>query len=79
MAFPQKLNVDVQIVSGRKLPVTLDQARIRSLPGDAFYIPEFITAEEEQRLLQKVGPSRDTSLYIFRTPLHVVPFRDVFI
>jgi hypothetical protein len=42
----------------RKLPATLEEARIRSLPGDAFYIPDFITPEEEQRLLQKVGPFR---------------------
>jgi len=38
------------------------------LPGDAFYIPEFITQEEEQRLLQKVGPFWDSSFYICAAP-----------
>ncbi|KAJ5894126.1 hypothetical protein N7495_005817 [Penicillium taxi] len=32
----------------------LDAARIKSLPGDAFYISHFITEEEEASLLQKV-------------------------
>lgn len=33
---------------------TLDAARIVSLPNDAFYIPNFITEDEEQHLLRKV-------------------------
>ena len=64
MAFhhqPHQLNVDEPSLEGRKPPVTLEEARIRSLPRDAFYIPEFITPEEEQSLLQKVGPFRDGS------------------
>lgn len=39
----------------------LEAARISVLPDDAFYIPDFITEEEEARLLQKVRsiqPSR---------------------
>ncbi|OOQ91355.1 calpain [Penicillium brasilianum] len=33
----------------------LDAARITSLPEDAFYIPNFISEEEEQILLQKIS------------------------
>lgn len=32
----------------------LDAARIVALPSDAFYIPDFISEEEEAWLLQKV-------------------------
>lgn len=35
--------------------MTLETAKIKSLPDSAYYIPDFITAEEEERLLQKVG------------------------
>lgn len=38
-----------------KLPACLEDAQIKSLPSAAFYIPDFITAEEEQMLLHKVG------------------------
>ncbi|KAK2767462.1 hypothetical protein FQN54_003618 [Arachnomyces sp. PD_36] len=34
--------------------MALDTARVRSLPETAYYIPEFITKEEEERLLQKI-------------------------
>lgn len=34
--------------------MALEAARIKSLPDTAYYIPEFITEEEEERLLQKV-------------------------
>lgn len=33
----------------------LDQARISSLPETAYYIPNFITVEEEERILKKVS------------------------
>jgi hypothetical protein len=33
----------------------LDNARIKSLPNDAYYIPDFITESEEEWLLQKVS------------------------
>lgn len=36
------------------IPMTLEAAKIKSLPDSAYYIPDFITAEEEERLLQKV-------------------------
>lgn len=35
----------------------LEAARISRLPGDAFYIPGFITEAEETNLLQKVSTS----------------------
>lgn len=35
----------------------LEAARISRLPGDAFYIPGFITEAEEANLLQKVSTS----------------------
>lgn len=33
----------------------LEAARIARLPDTAFYIPDFLTPEEETKLLQKVG------------------------
>ena len=35
----------------------LQAARIPSLPDTAYYIPNFITPEEEERLIQKVDTS----------------------
>ncbi|KAL2223093.1 hypothetical protein M432DRAFT_538909 [Thermoascus aurantiacus ATCC 26904] len=34
--------------------MTLEATRIKSLPDDAYYIPNFITEDEEERLLQKI-------------------------
>ena len=34
--------------------MALATARVKSLPEKAYYIPEFITQEEEEKLLQKV-------------------------
>lgn len=36
------------------LPSSLEHARITSLPQTAYYIPNFITEEEEQMILDKV-------------------------
>ncbi|KAI1979569.1 hypothetical protein LOZ53_001812 [Ophidiomyces ophidiicola] len=36
------------------MAVTLEQFRIQSLPKNIYYIPEFISPEEEERLLSKV-------------------------
>lgn len=33
----------------------IEAARITSLPDDAFYISDFITEDEEDRLLEKVS------------------------
>ncbi|KAL1971132.1 hypothetical protein VTN77DRAFT_83 [Rasamsonia byssochlamydoides] len=35
--------------------MNLEAARIKLLPDSAYYIPDFITAEEEERLLQKIN------------------------
>ena len=40
-----------------KLPVSLDDSRITSLPEFAYYIPDFISEEEEQAILHKVSPT----------------------
>jgi alkylated DNA repair protein alkB family protein 6 len=37
------------------MPWDLEAARVTALPDDAFYIPNFISEEEEQILLQKVN------------------------
>ncbi|KAI1777884.1 hypothetical protein F4818DRAFT_328406 [Hypoxylon cercidicola] len=37
------------------LPDSLDQVRITSLPPAAYYISDFITEEEEQSILEKIG------------------------
>lgn len=36
------------------LPTSLDDAKITGLPSTAFYIPNFITEEEERQILDKV-------------------------
>jgi hypothetical protein len=38
------------------LPESLQDARIASLPQTAYYIPNFISEEEEQMMLDKVRP-----------------------
>ncbi|EQL27854.1 hypothetical protein BDFG_09342 [Blastomyces dermatitidis ATCC 26199] len=35
------------------LSIPLEEARIESIPESAYYIPDFITQDEEERLLQK--------------------------
>lgn len=42
--------------AGVVLPSALDQARVTRLPSTAYYIPDFISEEEEQLLLDKVRP-----------------------
>lgn len=47
-----------------ELPCSLDDAKIKSLPASAYYIPNFISLEEEQTILRKVGslfPASDYS------------------
>lgn len=41
--------------SGPTLPRRLEDARVTTLPSSAFYIPDFITEEEEQHILSKVS------------------------
>ncbi|PGH17327.1 hypothetical protein AJ79_01211 [Helicocarpus griseus UAMH5409] len=42
------------IEGGIRLPDKLKDAQIKSIPESAYYIPEFITQDEEERLLQKI-------------------------
>lgn len=42
--------------AGVVLPSALDQARVTRLPSTAYYIPDFISEEEQQVLLDKVRP-----------------------
>jgi alkylated DNA repair protein alkB family protein 6 len=37
------------------LPVSLEENRITTLPGFAYYISDFISEEEEQAILHKVS------------------------
>ncbi|KAF6838037.1 Alpha-ketoglutarate-dependent dioxygenase alkB-like protein 6 [Colletotrichum plurivorum] len=37
------------------LPACLDDVRVTRLPASAFYIPDFISEEEEQAILQKIA------------------------
>ena len=46
------------IMEDIKLPSFLSDALISSLPDSAFYIPNFISTEEEETLLHKVYTSR---------------------
>jgi alkylated DNA repair protein alkB family protein 6 len=41
-----------------RLPSSLDAAKITSLPATAYYLPNFISEEEERMILDKVRPSR---------------------
>jgi hypothetical protein len=44
------------------LPLTLEAAKIAILPGNAYYVPDFISEEEEQAILEKVRyPNSDLS------------------
>lgn len=38
------------------LPPSFETARIESLPSTAYYIPNFLSEEEERVILAKVGP-----------------------
>lgn len=40
-----------------RLPSSLDAAKITSLPATAYYLPDFISEEEERMILDKVRPS----------------------
>jgi alkylated DNA repair protein alkB family protein 6 len=55
------------------MPACLEEARIKSLPSSAFYIPDFISQEEEQVLLNKVFNTscrRFTVIDSFRSKRH---------
>lgn len=41
--------------SSSRLPESLEQARVQSLPSSAYYIADFISDEEEQLILDKIA------------------------
>jgi hypothetical protein len=45
---------DTNKSNGVSLPPSLDHARIATLPESAFYIPNFISEDEERMILDKV-------------------------
>lgn len=47
----------------------LDTANITSLPENAYYIPNFITVDEEGQILQKVHICGAPSIFKFRSKL----------
>lgn len=51
---------------------SLEAARVSSLPEDVYYIPDFITEAEEERLLQKVGVPVSLSVSVSCQPVLVV-------
>lgn len=48
----------------RSLPASLKEARVKSLPPNIYYIPNFITIEEEKVLLEKVTPPPLSQLHV---------------
>lgn len=48
------------LCAGVALPSTLELAKISRLPATAYYIPNFISEEEEKVLLDKVRPPSKT-------------------
>lgn len=45
--------------AGVALPSTLEPARIACLPATAYYIPNFISEDEERLILDKVRPPQE--------------------
>jgi hypothetical protein len=48
--------------SGLDLPESLDHAKILALPNTAYYLPNFITEDEERAILEKVRATRTLSV-----------------
>ncbi|KAH7162430.1 hypothetical protein B0J13DRAFT_10279 [Dactylonectria estremocensis] len=48
-------SADTKQMNDFSLPASLDGARITTLPQSAFYIPNFISEEEEQMILAKIA------------------------
>lgn len=44
-------------------PESLQQQQIPDLPPTMFYIPNFITEDEEQRILEKVHSKTTTAIF----------------
>ncbi|OJD21873.1 hypothetical protein ACJ73_06785 [Blastomyces percursus] len=54
MADDQGTRICGDVIEEAMLPIHLEEARIKSIPESAYYIPDFITHDEEERLLQKI-------------------------
>lgn len=52
-------------MGSRQMACDLEAARITSLPADAFYISDFISEDEEDRLLQRVSRTFDVCVGLF--------------
>lgn len=48
-----------------EMSFSLEAARIKSIPDDAFYIPDFITEDEERYLVQKVGRYKSACVHFY--------------
>jgi hypothetical protein len=46
------------------MPAYLEDVRIKQLPSTAYYVSDFITIEEEQTLLKKVGFVQDLLIFV---------------
>ena len=40
-----------------RVPASLEDAKVRNLPNTAYYLPEFITKDEEDILIERVSRS----------------------
>ena len=49
-----KIHEDNHMAAEQEVTASLDEFRIKDLPADAFYVADFITAEEEHKILEKV-------------------------
>ncbi|KLJ08311.1 alkylated DNA repair protein alkB like 6 [Blastomyces silverae] len=54
MADDQGARICGDVTEEVMLPIQLEEARIKSIPESAYYIPDFITQDEEEGLLQKI-------------------------
>jgi hypothetical protein len=50
-------NSSVAMEQLTRLPASLEHVRIKTLPSSAYYIADFISEEEELKLIQKVSSS----------------------
>ena len=55
---------------GVALPTSLEHARIASLPPSAYYIPDFISEEEERHILDKVLEKSRFSTFVEKNLSH---------
>ncbi|KAH7170331.1 hypothetical protein EDB81DRAFT_876367 [Dactylonectria macrodidyma] len=54
-SHPNDASADNKHMNDPSLPASLDDARVTAMPQSAFYIPNFISEEEEQMILAKIA------------------------